>query len=178
MGEVLTKTEFARRGGVEPAAESMWIARQHLTPPALLDDGRIDVDLAVEQLRDRLDHGRAAVNPDRFLAPDDVDAAGASRFSALNERQKLQRIEENDLRLRRLRREELEQAGSLIDVEAAGKVVGRALSELWTDIDRWGLDNFGAEAWRPAFRAFRQRRSDADERLAVGLPELLKVGDV
>jgi len=54
MCQILTKAEFARTHGVKPTAVSNWIARGHLTAPALRADGTIDVALAEEQLGKRI----------------------------------------------------------------------------------------------------------------------------
>jgi hypothetical protein len=190
VGEVITKAEFARRGGVDSAAVSMWQSRGHLSPPAVLPDGRIDVDLAVVQLRERLDLNRQTVDLDRFLIDEEGGTSSSGNSSALVERLRLQRIEEQDIKLRRMRREELEHAGSLVKTEEAGKAFGRQLQELWADLDRWGADVLipavrrdvtaggnGIEAWRHELRSFRQRQADIAERRASGLPELAEVAE-
>ena len=72
MGEVVTKSEFARRVGDDPAAVSMWIKRGHLSGRALTADGMIDVDIAVAQLP-RIEHPRITTDLESAtsLAPDE-----------------------------------------------------------------------------------------------------------
>jgi hypothetical protein len=190
MSEVVTKSEYARRHGVTPGAVTAWLARGHLSAEAVTADGRINVEIADAQLRERLDHARHATDVDHPPAGDDAVTTPAA--AALIERQRLQRIEESDLRLRRLRREELEHAGTLANVDTMGKVIGRRLQELWASLERWGQDQLlaelrrdiaaggnGIEVWRREVRAFRAARAEADERLAVALPELIGMaGDV
>ncbi len=54
-GEVVTKSELARALGFSPAAVSMMISRGRLTAPALRLDGRVNLKLAIEQLKHRAD---------------------------------------------------------------------------------------------------------------------------
>jgi len=88
-----TSSGFARRLNVEPAAVSLWISRQKLTAPALREDGTIDVKLAVEQLRERLEHARSDTDLERALLHVADDEAGdggpaTSTTAALIERQR------------------------------------------------------------------------------------------
>jgi hypothetical protein len=136
VGDVITKSEFARRAGVEAAAVSAWISRGQLTPPALLEDGRIDVQLAGAQLRERLDPARTTLDFERLLDPD-ADPSARGGPAALIERAREQRIEENDLRLRRLKREELERARSLVPADAAAQSHARHFEELLTAVEQW-----------------------------------------
>jgi hypothetical protein len=178
MGEVVTKTEYARSKGVTPAAVTAWLARGHLTSPALRADGRIDVEMADGQLRERLDHARRATDVDR---PPPADAASPPpAAAALIERQRQQRIEENDLKLRRLRREELERAGHLVDADAMARAHGRSFEELMTAIEQWqlgdlapqlGLSREQIEVVRREWRAFRARQAAAALRQAGALAE-------
>ena len=180
MGEVLTKSEFARRGGVDPAAVSMWINREHLTPPALTEDGKIDVELAVGQLRERLDLARHTVDLDRFLEPEPPPQSAAAM---LIERARQQKVEENDLRLRRLRREELERAGELVRADAAAQAHGRHYGELLSAIEQFlpelavklGADREGVAIVRREWRAFRERQADAAAQRAAALSPLSEV---
>jgi hypothetical protein len=54
----LTKSEYARRLGVQPAAVSNWVTRGRLSPPAIRPDGRINPVLADRQLGTRRGAGR------------------------------------------------------------------------------------------------------------------------
>ena len=180
MGKVLTKSEFARRGGVDPAAVSMWISRGHITSPALLEDGGIVVELAVAQLRERLDHARHTVDLSRFLVPDEAELPPQSAAAMLIERARQQKIEENDLRLRRLRREELERAGELVRADAAAQAHGRHYEELLSAIEQFlpevamklGADREGVALMRREWRAFRERQAQAAEQRAAVLSHL------
>lgn len=49
-GVIETRSAFARRVGRSPARITQWANQGTLSPPALLDDGRIDVDAALAQL--------------------------------------------------------------------------------------------------------------------------------
>ena len=60
MAEILSKSAYARLRGRGPSAVSNWIRSGQLSPPALLPDGRINVELADLQLAERLDPVRSA----------------------------------------------------------------------------------------------------------------------
>jgi hypothetical protein len=61
--EILSKSEFAVRRSVRPAAVSNWIVRGQLTAPAVRSDGKIDVALAEAQLAAREPHGNRGGSP-------------------------------------------------------------------------------------------------------------------
>ena len=62
---VVTKSQYALLHGVTPQAVTGWIKQGKITPPAVSGTGRIDVDLANEQLDLRLDPAkRGAVDAD------------------------------------------------------------------------------------------------------------------
>ena len=179
MGEVVSKSEFARRVGNEPEAVSMWISRGKLTAPALRDDGLIDVDLAVEQLRGSLEHARSSTDLER-AASAGAPEGGQSVTGALIEQQRRQRIEESELRLRRLRRDELEAAGKLVDAEAIAAAHTKAIEELLGAVEQWlpdlavklGAGREGIDVARREWRAFRQRQAGAASERFAGLPAL------
>jgi hypothetical protein len=50
MAEVLSKSDYAARRGVNRSAVNNWITRGRLKAPAVRDDGSIDADLADQQL--------------------------------------------------------------------------------------------------------------------------------
>jgi hypothetical protein len=184
VSEVVTKSEFARRLDVDPAAVSLWISRQKLTAPALRDDGMLDVDLAVEQLRQRLEHARSSTDLGRAASsalddvPGDDAPAPPSATAALIERQRQQRVEESDLRLRRLRRAELETAGQLVRSDAITAVHARAVEELLQAIEQWlpdlavrlGAGREGIDIARREWRAFRQHQAEIAAAGAAELP--------
>ena len=180
MGEVITKSELARRCNVKQAAVTAWLARKKITAPALLADGRIDYDLALGQLRERLDPRRSTTAFDKSPREDARPPTGAA---ALIERAREQRIEENDVRLRRLRREELEQAGTLTQTEAVARAHARHFEELLGAIEQWlpelavklGADREGVALARREWRLFRERMAQAAEDRAAALPHLATV---
>src|SRR5207248_3731103 len=59
MAEILSKSEFAAKLGVNLSAVSNYIARGKLTAPALRPDGTVDLELAMRQLRTGLDLARS-----------------------------------------------------------------------------------------------------------------------
>jgi hypothetical protein len=184
VSEIVSKSEFARRLDVDPAAVSAWISRKKLTAPALRDDGTIDVELAVEQLRERLEHARSDTDLERAAsaladAPEGDGASSASPTAALIERQRAQRVEENDIRLRKLRIEELERAGRLVRLDAITTAYARSLGQFLAATDNWITDLAGelglsAEqlvASRASWRRFRTREADAAAQRVSALPE-------
>jgi hypothetical protein len=175
VGKIVTKAELARARHVSAAAVSAWLRRGKLTAPALLPDGRIDYDVAIDQLRERLDPARS-----RTEVPDG-DAPARSNLAVLTERQREQRVEENDLKLRRLKREELERAGALTDTDAVAKAHARHYEELLAAIEQWvpelavklGADRDGVALARREWRGFRDRQAQAAEARTAGLPSLV-----
>ena len=72
MGEIVSKSEFARRIGRTPGRVTQWITEGRLTAPAVVGVGRasrIDYDAAVEQLRSTLDPAQQLSQPAPILAP-------------------------------------------------------------------------------------------------------------
>jgi len=185
MGEVVSKSEFARRLDVTHEAVSRWIAIRKLTEPALTADGKVDVELAVAQLRERLEHARSDTDLERALRVVDDDAAEAAAppvnaTAALIERQRAQRVEENDLRLRKLKRDELERAGQLVRVDSVTAAYGRSLGQLLAAADNWisdlagelGLSAEQLAAARASWRRFREREAQGASARLSALPEL------
>jgi hypothetical protein len=87
--EILSKSAFAVRRSVSPAAVTNWIVRQWLTPPALRPDGRVNVALAEKQLaaprcrpgpRAAEDRGGAQVPEPvgAFVAPQELPSLAAA----------------------------------------------------------------------------------------------------
>ena len=76
----LTKSEYARRLWVQPAAVSNWVTRGKLSPPAIRPDGRINPVLADRQLGTRRGAGRpdatdnTAAAIGAFIAPGELPA--------------------------------------------------------------------------------------------------------
>lgn len=177
MGEVISKSELAERCAVEPATVSAWIRRGHLTPPALMADRRIDVEAAVDQLRGRLDPARSCTQFDGAVAPSDA-------APSLIEQQRRQRIEEGELRLSRMRREEAEALGQYVRADTVkrqwARLIGQAIAafEIFLLLDlpgQLGLDSQQTADIRTAWRAFRERQAATIEQSAPSpSPDLTK----
>jgi hypothetical protein len=78
VAEILTKSGFAGRLGVNPAAISNLIRRQRLTSPALRADGKIDVEQALRQLGRTVDPVMSASRGGPAITGDGGVAAGSS----------------------------------------------------------------------------------------------------
>lgn len=181
MGEIVSKSEFARRRGVDPAAVSMWIARGQIWGSALTADGKVDEQVAIEQLRQKLD-------PARSLTPlDDLGGNGAGDSdvphvsASLIDQQRSQRIEEAALRLRRLRAEENERAGKYMVTTNVEREWNRLLGQLVDETEAWIADlvqelGGGAEELaiaRQSWRKFRQRQAENAEAEMNAQPRLM-----
>jgi hypothetical protein len=93
---LLTKSEYARRLGVQPAAVSNWVTRGRLSPRAIRPDGRINPVLADRQLGTRCGAGQPDAADDTaaaigaFIAPGELPGLAQAlrldrgQISALN----------------------------------------------------------------------------------------------
>jgi hypothetical protein len=68
VSEVLSKLAFAAHRGVKPSAVTNWITRGRLKPPALLEGGKIDIELADQQLAAKIERTRASSAKRRVTA--------------------------------------------------------------------------------------------------------------
>lgn len=155
---LVSKSELSRLMNVKPSAVSNWLARGQLTAPALRPDGRIDVDLARQQLGDTVDLGRSHHRSSR-------PPAGTARERAKLHRLKIYRMELEIAK--RTRVAAVERAG-LVRADGAAAAWAAELSNLLTAIEGWLPDlaqMLGAdrELVLIAWRAFRQRRADQRE---------------
>lgn len=149
MSAFVTTTEYARLRGVKPNAVSMWKARKQLTAPALREDGMIDVALADEQLRDRLDAlkstGKGTGPQNLFTSPAAPVAPSAADGGSQPENNPALG-ELNDVRLRRaklqLREDERRAALACAELVPAAEIAG-----IWgREIGKW---NAAIEQWIP-----------------------------
>jgi hypothetical protein len=176
MVEVKTKSEFAALLGINPAAVSNYIRRRKLTAPALTADGRVNVKLALAQLRITLD-GRLS-SAKRVRKP--AAGNGHAPPDDLADRERQQRIEERDIRLRRLLREERVSRGTYLLASAVEREHGRLIAELVSAIERWIIGDLPALlACDPATRVvikkawhqYREFQSKYYRALAMAAPD-------
>jgi hypothetical protein len=162
---IISKADFARLLDVEPAAVSVWIARGKLSTPALTEDGRIAVEEALKQLRERVDPVRSSVD---FGGEDAADSSSGNGTSLIA-RQRVQRLAEGELRLARLRREELEQRGLYVRAADVRRQWGRLSSQILAAFENFllrdlpielGLDHEQTMRMRVAWRAYRERQAE------------------
>ncbi|UGY27176.1 hypothetical protein HU675_0010685 [Bradyrhizobium septentrionale] len=132
----LSKKNFSLLKNVTPARVSQWISEGKIGPDALVGEGRrarINVDLATEQLKSRLDVTQRMANGSATL--DEMPApAPSSSSSALDEQFKRERLEGLQRENRRRAAEETARAGQYVDAAAAraeiAKVGDRVLSAI------------------------------------------------
>jgi hypothetical protein len=124
----LSKKNFAVLRNVTPARVSQWIRAGQIGADALVGTGRrarIDIELATEHLRGRLDVVQRLANGSAQL--DEMPA-----HSGLDEDFKRERLEGLQRQNRRLAAEEIARAGRYVDGQAAraelAKVAGRVVS--------------------------------------------------
>lgn len=183
----VTKGDFARIRGVSPGRVSQWIAEGKLHGEALIGEGRsaqINLDKAQEQLGGTLDfdqhQAQALAKP----------AAPTASLTPEQQRIHAVKAETAEIELRRLKREELEQQGILVNAMQARQAWGRELSELVAAIEQWLPDaaaqlekqlqvdhKQGTTILRHAFRDFRAKRADLARNAAFGQPELIADGN-
>jgi hypothetical protein len=167
----LSKSAFAARHGIARSAVSKWISRGQLTGDALTRNGRVNVAVAERQLRALLDPARSQT----AINGSDDDAAG------LIAAQRRQRIEEGEIRLRRLRAEENARRGRYTLTSDAERSLNRSLQQLVAAIENWlpdlivqvGGDAEALAIARKSWRAFRERESAAAEARAKALAEFV-----
>jgi DNA-binding transcriptional regulator YdaS (Cro superfamily) len=100
--EIVTKAQFARLSGVSPARVSQWLAAGKIGPEALVGKGpsaRIDVAVATEHLRERLDPSqRFGANG---LSTRLDDAIAAAQADTVESRMKAEKLRQAELITRR-----------------------------------------------------------------------------
>ena len=151
---LVSKSEFSRLMHVKPSAVSNWISRGQLTAPALKPDGRIDAELARQQLGHTVDTGRSHHRSSR-------PPAGTAAERAKLHRLKIYRFELEIAR--RQRATAIERAG-LVRADGAAAAWAAELSDLLIAIEQWLPDlavMLGAsrELVLGEWRTFRQRQA-------------------
>ena len=180
MTEVLSKSEFATRRGVSPAAVSQWISSGRLSGTALIGVGRtarIDVAEAERQLAMTLDPGQQMARGGRPVASA-LPPAGAADLPASNAVARYQeaRAVSAEIEAERQRRRQEEERGLYMQTAAARDAWSKELAALVQALDGWLPDlaqelAAAAAAGEPmdakaltvrlrnAWRAFRAKRS-------------------
>lgn len=186
QARLVSKGQFAEILGVTAGRVSQLIAQRKLHGEALVGEGRsaqINVDVAEEQLGQSLDfvqrQAQALAKP---ASPTATITPEQQRIAAV-------RAETAEIELRKLRREEQEQHGILVDAAAARRAWGRELSELVAAIEQWfpevaldferlhGIEHkTAATLLRQAFRGFREKRADLARNAAFGQPQMIEEG--
>jgi hypothetical protein len=159
---LVIKSEFSRLMHVKPSAVSNWISRGQLTAPALKPDGRIDIELARQQLGDTVDPGRSHHRSSR--PPAGTEAGTAA------ERAKLRRLKiyQLELEIAKRRRAAAAECASLVRADGAAAAWAVEFSALLIAIEEWLPDlaqMLGADREQilVAWNAFRQRLADQRE---------------
>ncbi|MEY9578680.1 type IV secretory pathway VirB10-like protein [Bradyrhizobium diazoefficiens] len=139
----LSKKNFASLKNVTPARVSQWIAEGKIGRDALVGEGtraRINVELATEQLKGRLDWNQRIANSQATLdempapvAPAPAPAAGGA--SALDEQFKRERLEGLQRENRKRAEEEAARSGRFVDSQAARAEMTKIASRVVAIID-------------------------------------------
>lgn len=135
----LSKKHFASLKNVTPARVSQWIAEGKIGRNALVGEGmraRINVELATEQLKGRLDWNQRIANShaklDEMPAP---VAPTAGSASALDEQFKRERLEGLQRENRKRAEEEAARSGRFVDSQAARAEMAKIASDVVVIID-------------------------------------------
>jgi hypothetical protein len=140
--ETMRKGEFAKLHGVSPGRVSQWLADGLISGAALVGSGRsarIVVEIANEQLRERLDQTRRmAFSEGDHAADPKEDALTDPEFTSKRaEREGLQ-ADLLRMRLARARGELIPRGAQLAAFEAAGAAVARS----WQALPTWAEEMF------------------------------------
>jgi hypothetical protein len=179
MPEIKTKTDFAALLGINPAAVSNYIRRQKLTGAALTADGRVNVEVALEQLGRTVDPvkqaSHRALTSSRNAAPPGGDAGADWSPSAQASTQLLRaRALSASVDAERKRRDLMAERGKYMLAAQAEADWARVLTALLQNIElsladlplSLGLDREKTLALRRWWRNQRLRAAE-DNRLAA-----------
>lgn len=199
---VVTKGEFAKLRGVSAGRVSQWIAEEKITGAALVGEGRyaqIDVRIATEQLRGRLDVGQRlgnglATNLDLpepndseppLFAPARSSGPRPSR-APVDESIRAAKLEEIQRRNRQAAREELAERGvytPTADARAAMSGLAGAMLTTFEGALADFADTLAAKfslphrdvlhALRIEFRQVRAKAAESARRKAAGLEPVI-----
>jgi hypothetical protein len=180
--EFVSKSEFARRMGVKPAAVTNWISRRRLTRPALRADGRVDFERGRAQIRGTVDpmlSASAHTRVDRLSkspSAEETSARGRASDQLLQARAISASVDAMGKR-----REFLHESGRYMlaaDVEAAWT---RSLTQLIATIEQsfpdlaadLGLDREQQMGVRRWWRNVRMRAAEEARAAANGEPAVI-----
>jgi hypothetical protein len=102
--EIVTKAQFARLSGVSPARVSQWLAAGKIGPEALVGEGRsarLDVAIATEHLRERLDPSQRFGLQGLSTRLDDDPAPSPGVTGSIESRMKAEKLRQAELITRR-----------------------------------------------------------------------------
>ncbi|MBR1150103.1 hypothetical protein [Bradyrhizobium sp. JYMT SZCCT0428] len=205
MSQVVSKAAFARLKNVSAARVSQWISGGKINGAALVGEGRnaqIDVTIADQQLRERLDIGQRVGNglatrlgdtpeasPEMPLAvaPPAAPAAAAPATDKFEEAFKRERLEALQRENRKRAEEEAARAGRYVDAQAASAQMAKIAGKTMTMIDgslpeiasalaaKFSLPQRDVlHALRAEFRGLRQQAADSLRTEAAGLPAIVE----
>ena len=160
---ILTKAKFAERRGVAKSCVSNWIQRGHLTPPALRADGRINVELADQQLGVMVDLVRSLGQTQRPRPAGFAQKLTAPMPPTENVRQQLRELERQ---LGEMRAQAADVRRKRQDFLSACEnwLIGAILDETELSLEQF-------QKVRASFRLFCQRHEEADARAARHLSD-------
>ncbi len=159
--EAVRKSTFAKLRGVSPGRVSQWLANGLISGEAIVGAGRsarIIVEIANEQLRERLDQTRriAFAESDQSSPPKADALCDPEHQSKRAEREGLQ-AELLRMRLARARGELIPRGAQLAAFEAAGAAVARS----WQTLPTWSEEMFGvAQQGVPALAAWLRAKAN------------------
>lgn len=204
MSQVVSKAAFARLKSVSAARVSQWISGGKIDGAALVGEGRtaqIDVAIADQQLRERLDMGQRVGNglstrlgrataeaaPHLPLAEAPPAAAAPTAIDKFEEAFKRERLEGLQRDNRKKAEEEAARAGRFVDAQAAGAQMAKIAGKTMTMIDgslpeiasalsaKFSLPQRDVlHLLRAEFRELRQRAADSLRVEASQLPPIVE----
>jgi transposase len=168
----LSKKEFAERVGVSAATVRQWVGRAKLSGAAVTASGRIRVDEAERQLRERLDPMRGRPR-DATAQQHGGDEPAAARLIEA-------RASAAEIAVERARRRLEHERGVYALAADVEQQRGRGISQLIEATENWllydvpallGIDDAGRAVLRESWRKFRERESQAAAQRASLLPK-------
>ena len=202
MEQPVSKSAFAAIIRRSPGRITQLISESKLTPPAVTPDGKINVGLALAQLKNVLDLSQqlGLVNQPPLL--DDVDdiqdaaaeletpPAGVPKSTAIA-RYAESKAAEKELDVEAKRRRMAAESGRWVDKAEADRQQARVMSAIFTDAEAWvqtcgqdladatGIDpRIATLTVRKSWHAFRARQAQKLREQAAMLPELAPEADL
>jgi hypothetical protein len=194
--DIATKSEFAALTNVHPSRVSQWLSQRKIHGAAIVGEGRharIRVTLAKEQLRQTL-HTDQRIGANARAQLDGSPAAPAAPLSpappTMEEKLKLQRLEQYQLANERAREDRAARVGIYTRADDARREMGRLASDLLMVFDSALVEFATAIAaksnlssrdavhlLRKAWRSIRERSADRETETAASLPMLIAEGE-